>query len=90
MAIYRKQILHILSAFSTHLHDAALDCEAARDLEGWRRSIDVVEEFVKLGILYLVEWLVWGNDPPGQQVFELFLVPGFLSWDGKKKGSARK
>jgi hypothetical protein len=58
MSTYRKQVLHILDAFSTHLHDAAFDCEAARNLEGCCRSIDVVEEFLKLRILYLIEWLV--------------------------------
>ena len=42
--MYRKQVLHILDAFSAHLHDAALDCEAARNLEQRCGMVDVVEE----------------------------------------------
>lgn len=57
MTIYRKEILHVFNAFVTHFRNAALDCGAARNLEG-RGSIDIAEEFMKLGILYLIKWLV--------------------------------
>jgi len=34
MSIYRKQVLHDLYAFGTHLHNMVLDCEMAGNLQG--------------------------------------------------------
>ena len=66
MSTYKKQFRHMSNTFGTHFYDTALNSEAAGNLERWQWSIDIIEDIDEIRVLYLIEWLIRGDNPPGQ------------------------
>jgi hypothetical protein len=81
---YGKHLTCFLNGILAHLHDARSDSMSPWCLQ-WFPSVLVyiIEQSPKCRMLDLIEWLVTGDNPLGEQILELILVPVYLYLNGQ-------
>jgi len=75
---HRKHLPRCLCAILSHLHNSSPNCVTMRNLEFRGGVVCVHQQLAEFGLVNSIERLISGDDPLGQQILELFLIPRAL------------